>query len=456
MSSTHRIGVAQGTALYVGAVLGGGVLALPAMTAREAGPASLVAWGLMVALCVPIAGAFASLGMRYPDGGGVATYAAKAFGSKASAPVGWLFYFAVPVGTASAAIVGGAYVADALGGGYRMSLAIAAVLLLGAYISNWLGLKLSGGLQLLLVGLLAALMLVAIVIAAPDSRAENFTPFAPHGWLAVGHAATLLFFAFSGWEAVSHLSGEFSNPRRQLPIVTGLTVITVAVLYLGVAGTSVAVLGSDPERGAVPLTLLLERGIGDSARAVTAVAAALLTFATVNAYIAGGSRLGAALGRDGDLPGWLAKGNKAGEIPKRSLVVLAILTTLLLTAAFILDIRLDPIMTAASACFVAVYVAGLSAAVKLLRGSTAGWLGAIVSLIAVLVVLGFFGWYLLLPAGLFIGAKIFQRCTANSRPGGPTALPDETSTTAPADPAAPAAMTEEPAPATAAAHTVAN
>ncbi|MDN0200486.1 amino acid permease [Streptomyces sp. S.PNR 29] len=432
MSSSHRIGVAQGTALYVGAVLGGGVLALPALTAREAGPASLVAWALMVAFCIPIAGSFAVLGMRYPDGGGVATFAAKAFGPRTSAPVGWLFYFAVPVGTASAAIVGGSYVADALGGGYLMSLAVAAALLFAAYVSNWMGLRLSGGLQLLLVGMLAALMAVAIMVAAPDSRAENFTPFAPHGWMAVGHAATLLFFAFSGWEAVSHLGGEFSNPRRQLPIVTGLTIAVVAVLYLGVATTSMAVLGSDPERGSVPLTLLLERGIGDSARAVTAVAAALLTFATVNAYIAGGSRLGAALGRDGDLPRWLGKGNGAGEIPKPSLVVLASLTAVLLTSAAVLDIRLDPIMTAASACFVAVYVAGLSAAAKLLRGSPWGRLGAVVSLVAVLVVFLFFGWYLLLPVSLVIGAKIFQRVTAGR--SGPAGTGQDT-----ADSGAPAA-----------------
>lgn len=416
MSSSHRIGITQGTALYVGAVLGGGVLVLPALAAREAGPASLVAWVLMVIICIPIAGAFAALGMRYPDGGGVATFASKAFGPKVSAPVGWLFYFSVPVANSGAAMVGGSYVADALGGGHRMALAIAAVLLVAAYVSNWLGLRLSGGIQLLLVGMLAALMVAAIVIAAPDARSENLTPFAPHGWAAVGHAATLLFFAFSGWEAVSHLSGEFSNPRRQLPVVTALTVVTVAVLYIGIAATTVAVLGSNPDRSAVPLTLLLERGIGDYAQAVTAVAAAFLTFGTVNVFLAGGSRLGAALGRDGDLPQWLAKGNKPGEIPKRSLIFLGSITTVLLSVVAVFDISLDPIVSAASACFVAVYVAGLSAAVKLLRGQALGLIGAVVSLAAVLVVLVFFGFYLILPAALLIGAKLFQKWTGHRRP----------------------------------------
>ncbi|MEV5312581.1 amino acid permease [Streptomyces sp. NPDC052610] len=423
MSTSHRIGVAQGTALFVGAVLGGGVLVLPALAAKEAGPASLVAWAALVAFCVPVAGAFAALGMRYPDGGGVATYAAKAFGPSAAAPVGWLFYFAVPAGVTSAAIVGGAYVADALGGGHGMTLAVAALLLLGSFTSNWLGLRLSGGLQLMLVGLLAALMVVAIVIAAPDASGDNLTPFAPHGWLAVGHAATLLFFAFSGWEAVSHLSGEFSDPRRQLPIVTALTIVVVAVLYLGVAFTSVAVLGSEPKRSGVPLTLLLERGIGDWASAVTAVAAALLTFATTNSYIAGGSRLGAALGRDGDLPSWLAPGNRAGEIPKRSLSVLASLVAALLLTAAVADIGLDPIMSAASACFVAVYIAGLSAAVKLLRGSRLGQVGALGALAVVLVVFVFYGAFLVLPIALVAGAKLFQLARRRRAAGGVPAAP---------------------------------
>ncbi len=75
-------------------------------------------------------------------------------------------------------------------------------------------LKLSGGLQLALVALLALLMVEGIAIALPDGHTANLTPFTPHGWFAVGDAATLLFFSFSGWEAASYLSGEFRDPRR--------------------------------------------------------------------------------------------------------------------------------------------------------------------------------------------------------------------------------------------------
>src|SRR3954471_7888077 len=113
------MGALQGSALYIGAVLGTGVVALPALAARAAGPASLIAWLALVLLSIPLAATFAALGARYPAAGGVSTYVRYAFGARASAVVGWCFYFAVPVGAPAASIFGGTYVAAAFGGGTR-------------------------------------------------------------------------------------------------------------------------------------------------------------------------------------------------------------------------------------------------------------------------------------------------------------------------------------------------
>src|SRR5690348_15214848 len=117
--------VPQGAALSIGAVLGTGVIALPALAAQTAGPASLLAWGALVLLSIPLAATFAALGARHPDSGGVATYVRRAFGDRAAAVVGWSFFFAVPVGAPAAALFGGAYVAAALGGGTPTVLATA-------------------------------------------------------------------------------------------------------------------------------------------------------------------------------------------------------------------------------------------------------------------------------------------------------------------------------------------
>ena len=83
-SRTDGLTLWQGAAMYVGAVLGTGVIALPALAADVAGPASLLAWLALVILSIPLAATFSALGALYPDAGGVSTYVRKAFGSRAA------------------------------------------------------------------------------------------------------------------------------------------------------------------------------------------------------------------------------------------------------------------------------------------------------------------------------------------------------------------------------------
>ena len=55
--------------------------------------------------------------------------------------------------------------------------------------TNWFGVRISGRAQLGLAGLLAALLLVATLAALPHADLGNLTPFAPHGWSAIGPTA---------------------------------------------------------------------------------------------------------------------------------------------------------------------------------------------------------------------------------------------------------------------------
>ncbi|HST49276.1 APC family permease [Jatrophihabitans sp.] len=412
--STQRLGLAQGTAIYVGAILGAGLLALPALAAEVAGPASVLAWGLLLLLCVPVAGTFAALGSRYPDGGGIATFVYKAFGRRASAVVGYWFYFAWPVGGPATAYVGGLYIADALDGGQRTAVTATALLLAAAFATNALGLRVSARIQLVLVGLLAVLLLVACLAALRDANSDNLHPFTPHGYPAVGRAASLLFFSFAGWEAVTHLSGEFRNPQKDLRRVTALTLIVIGMLYVGLALTCVLVLGPRLADTKVPLSELLTLSFGDAASAVTATLAAVLTFGSLNSYLAGTSRLGAALARDGALPAWLAKGHEVGETPRRSLAVIAGCATAVTIVAWLLGASLGDIILATSAMLLVVTVAGLVAGVRLSPVGRPIWWGAILAALAMGVVLLFSGFYLAVPIGLALAAILYTR-TSGSR-----------------------------------------
>jgi amino acid efflux transporter len=413
----HRLGLLQGTALFVGAVLGPGVLALPRLAAAAAGPASIVTWAVLLALSVPISLTFAALGARFPDNGGVATFAGAAFGRHLAAAVGWWFFLAIPIGVPAGALIGGEYVAAALGLDGSATVQVAGALVIAAVAANYIGLRLSGSVQLLLVVLLIGLLVAAVAAAAPHVESGNFVPFTPHGWRGVADAAGVLFFAFAGWETASSLSAEFVDPRRHLPWATVLTLIVVGVLYLGLAVTTVGVLGGRAASSAVPLTLLLERGIGGAARAVTAAAAVFLTFGAINTYIAGGARLGAALAAQGALPHRLAKGGAAGEVPRRSLTLLAVLIGLVAGATVVLHLDLDALLRATSACLAAVTVVGAAAAVRVLPPRSAGRRTAVVATAFAAAVLASCGAFLLVPTvfGLVV-VLVTARGTATRSP----------------------------------------
>jgi amino acid efflux transporter len=399
----------QGAALYVGAVLGTGVIALPALAAEVAGPASLVAWLALVVLSVPLAATFAALGARYPDAGGVSTYVRNAFGPRAAAIVGWCFYFAVPAGAPAAAMFGGAYVAAAFGGGAWTVIGTAAALVFTVTFANALGVTVSGRLQLMLSALLVALLLAAVIASAPHARAENLHPFAPHGWFAVLPAAALLVWSFAGWEAITHLAAEFRRPAHDLPLAAGIAVVVVGMLYMGVATMSVMVLGPNASASGAPLAELLARGLGGKVQLLAAVAALLLTLGTMNAYFAGAAKLGAALGRDGALPAWLAQGSRAGDVPRRSLFVIAGLAALALVAVVIAGVGPKPLVLLTTGSFVTVYALGAAAALRLLPRGSWPHRCACVALVAVAGLCCATGWYLLWPLAMTACALLYLR-----------------------------------------------
>ncbi|MEM5371847.1 amino acid permease [Paraburkholderia azotifigens] len=403
------LSVMQGAALYVGAVLGTGVIALPALAAEAAGPASLVAWLALVLLSAPLAATFAALGARYPDAGGVSTYVRNAFGPRAAAIVGWCFYFAVPAGAPAAAMFGGAYVAAAFGGGEWTVIGTAAALMLTVTLVNALGLTVSGRLQLVLAALLVALLLAAVIASAPHARMANLQPFAPHGWLAVFPAAALLVWSFAGWEAITHLAAEFRRPAHDLPLAAGIAVVVVGVLYMGVATMSVMVLGPGAGTSSAPLAELLARGLGGKVHMLAAIAALLLTLGTMNAYFAGAAKLGAALGRDGALPQWLAQGSRAGDVPRRSLFMIAGLATFALVVVVIAGVGPKPLVLLTTGSFVTVYALGAAAALRLLPRGSWPHRCARVALVAVAALCCATGWYLLWPLVITGCALLYLR-----------------------------------------------
>jgi amino acid efflux transporter len=386
-----KLGVVRGSALYIGALIGPGLLLVPALAVQAAGGASVVAWAALIVLSAPLAIVFAALGIRHPVAGGVSAYVRAGVGETAAAITGGWFLAAVFIGAPAVSLIGGYYVADLTDSGTAVAALVGLAMFATVLAANASGV--SSGFQLGLSSVLIVVMTVAIATALPSKGGDNWTPFAPHGWWAVGTAANILVWLFVGWEAVAQLAGDFRRPEVDLPRAMALAFGIVTVLYIGLAVATVGVTGDSDSK--VPLADLISVGFGRVGRDATAVLAVALTMGTMNVYLGGFSKLAASLANEGALPRWLG-GDAYRSVPRRPLVVIAAVGVAILVALLAGVSNTDDLVRATSACFIAVYVLAVYSATRILDGRLRAL--AWVTLAMVLVLAVFSTWFLAVPA----------------------------------------------------------
>jgi len=391
----------QGAALTIGAVLGAGILVLPAMTANMAGPASLISWLLMGLFSLPLVIAIGSMSSRFPDSGGMATYVRQGFGSNASQIVGILMLTSMPFGMPVTALVGAHYLGSIFAWTSASIHLAAAGLLIIAIILNYRGIDLSSHTQVFVVSSILFILTFAVWSAVPQIHIAAFTPFLPQGWFAVGEVMTLLFFAFMGWEMIGHLAEEFKNPARDIPLSLGVAALLTNLLYLAVAfvtiGTGVYLSGN-PHTAMI--TLVAYRW-GDMAGTLVALLGFIVCYCPVHTFIAGFSRLVYAQARDGHFPNYWGRLHPRFQTPHIALLAFAPIYCFILLLSYELSWDLKPLISIPCANFLVVYMLGMVAVARTLPnklGKISAWTSALLSGIVFL----FAGWFVLFPIGVVL------------------------------------------------------
>lgn len=402
---TAHIGLGQGVALYVSAILGAGVLVLPGQIASSAGPASLLSWLLACAIGAVLALLFVSLARRLPGAGGIATYVGQAYGATAGGLAGWMYFSAGAIGQIVVPLTGGYYVAEAFSLSSAFAYLTAAGILAVAVGANLVGAKVSTGAQLGLALTVALALLTTIIVAIPRMDSDRLTPFAPQGLPPIGSGVIVLFFAFAGWEAVAHLVGEFRRPNRDVPRAVGITIVIVTVLYLGIA-VAVVLTGTygSPETDHIAIGLLLQEAFGGHAALAAAVIAVVISLGTTNAFIAGVSRLGYSLAKEGWLPRPAAY--VSSSVPVGGVLAVALVAFGGLGLAWLCSWGTETLVVIPSTLVVFVYLAAAVAGIKLLSGR--GRAVAIVSVVLIAVVVPSSMGYVIIPL-IVIGVALTMR-----------------------------------------------
>jgi APA family basic amino acid/polyamine antiporter len=272
------------TALGVGGIVGAGIFVVSGEAAyKYAGPAVILSFALSGACAAVYALCFAELAAMFVSGGSAYSYAKNAFGNATGFVVGWCL-LAEYLFSVSAVSVGWAgYFTGFLASlGLQLPTAISAgpfsfdeaaqrivinsecwinlpavllVLLVMGIIC--VGAKKSITVITVMVGIKLVIIFIFLAFGIWFVKAENLTPFIPEetsfghfGWSGIIRGASVVFFAYIGFDGVTAAAAETEDPATMMPISILASLGISTVLYMLVAFVMV---------GLAPYTLLGER-----------------------------------------------------------------------------------------------------------------------------------------------------------------------------------------------------
>ena len=352
----RNIGLLGATGVGVGAIVGGGILALAGVAFATTGPAAMVAFALNGLFALMTALSFAELASKFPESGGTYAFSKKVLPIEVAAAVGWVVWFASIVAAVLYAIgfaffstlmlgdLWRAVQSDApawLGNGHVVTgVAVATTILMTIGLAR----SSSGGGQWVNVGkvlVFAVLILggLAAVVRQPlDHTAEALQPFFANGFSGLIQAMGYTFIALQGFDLIAAAGGEVRDPTKTIPRAMILSLAIALAIYLPLlfvitavgtpTGTSIAAAAAADTEAIVAVAA--QQFLGRFGYWMVVVAAVLSMFSALQANLFAASRIAHAMARDNTLPSQLASLHTSRGTPAMALAVTAALVILIL------------------------------------------------------------------------------------------------------------------------------
>jgi basic amino acid/polyamine antiporter, APA family len=170
------------------------------------------------------------------------------------------------------------------------------------------GIKESAGFNSAMVVLKLVIIAFFVGVGACYVKPANWMPFAPNGFAGIRSAASIIFFAYIGFDAVSTAAEETRNPERDVPIGIIASLAVCTVIYIAVALVLTGMVRWDQFKGvADPLAKAFsDRGMNWTAGLIS-FGAVFATTSVLLVFQLGQPRIFFSMARDGLLPPWAAK-----------------------------------------------------------------------------------------------------------------------------------------------------
>jgi basic amino acid/polyamine antiporter, APA family len=347
----------------VAVVIGAGIFTITASTAGDlTGPAIGISFVIAAITCGLAALCYAEFASMLPVAGSAYTFSYATFGEFLAWTIGWNLVLELAIGGAVVAKGWSSYLDTILGlssgtvtlGPIQLDWGALLIVVLVATLLA-LGTKLSSEFSAVVTAIKVSVVMLVIVVGAFYIKASNYSPFIPptesggagadinqsllsmltgahsssYGWYGVLAGASIVFFAFIGFDIVATMSEETKNPQRDVPRGILATLGIVTVLYIAVSVVlsgmvSYTKLKTTPDGGHANLATAFEANGVHWASGIISVGALAGLTTVVMVLVLGGCRVLFAMARDGLLPRQLARTGSRGT-PVRITVLVALL-----------------------------------------------------------------------------------------------------------------------------------
>ena len=325
----RNVGLFMAVMIGIGAMMGHGVFALPSEVAESAGPLGIVAYLLMGGLTLFTALSYSELGAAIPIAGGGYSFVSRTLSDPVAFLTGWFFWIGNTLACSLYAVIFALTIQNYFFPDLSVVLVVLATTVLFTA-SNYRG-QAEALKVITVMNIVELVILIGVgVLGVLQVEPANLEPFAPMGLGPLLPTMGMIYISYVGFDLITVAAEEIVEPAKTIPRAILITLGVGVAIYVLLLYVMMGVVNyTELAQSSTPFIFIADVLFGPWGRWAGVLATIMASLSAFSVTLGASARVLFALGRDGYVPGVLARLHPTHNTPHIALLVCAGIVTVL-------------------------------------------------------------------------------------------------------------------------------